>query len=119
MTQDAPLLSVVIPSRNRMDYAKSAIRSVLSIPCSELELVVEDNSDSNQLETRIRGTVIYIAPERAVFRQRSSVARSPIIRSDQPCGLSIAQNQPNRQTASRAGALLVSLSCEEFCNASC
>ncbi len=56
-TQGSVLLSIVIPTKDRMDYAKSAIRSVLSIPCSELELVVEDNSDFNQLELWVRDNI--------------------------------------------------------------
>jgi hypothetical protein len=44
-----PLLSIVIPTRNRKRYAISAIKSILSIHSNELELVVQDNSDSDDL----------------------------------------------------------------------
>lgn len=46
---DTPLLSVFIPTRNRAKYAYSAIRSVLATPDARLELVVQDNSESDAL----------------------------------------------------------------------
>jgi hypothetical protein len=46
---DAPLMSIVIPTRNRARYAKSAIRSILKFPASGIELVVQDNSDGGEL----------------------------------------------------------------------
>jgi len=48
-----PLLSIVIPTRNRSLYAISAIQSVLEIPDPRLELVVQDNSDSRELESYV------------------------------------------------------------------
>lgn len=53
-TRAIPLLSIVIPTRNRMPYAISAIQSILEIGDSALELVVQDNSDSRALEEWIR-----------------------------------------------------------------
>lgn len=44
------ILSIVIPTRNRFTYIKSAIRSVLAISSREIELVIHDSSDSNELE---------------------------------------------------------------------
>ncbi len=44
-----PLISVVIPTRNRFQYVKSAITSILDINDSRIELVIQDNSDSNEL----------------------------------------------------------------------
>jgi glycosyltransferase involved in cell wall biosynthesis len=46
-----PLLSIVIPTRNRIPYAISSIKSILRIPSGEFELVVQDNSDTRELET--------------------------------------------------------------------
>lgn len=43
------LLTIVIPTRNRSEYAKSAIRSILEIEDDRLELVVHDNNDNNEL----------------------------------------------------------------------
>ncbi|MNT58405.1 Spore coat polysaccharide biosynthesis protein SpsA [compost metagenome] len=47
--QDIPLLSIIIPTRNRKEYAASAIRSILSIPSEDFELIVQDNSDNDEL----------------------------------------------------------------------
>lgn len=44
-----PLLSVVIPTKNRMRYTIHSIRSILSIEDPELELVISDNSASDEL----------------------------------------------------------------------
>jgi len=48
--ESLPVLSVVIPTRNRVPYAISTIQSILEIPDPRLELVVQDNSDSRDLE---------------------------------------------------------------------
>lgn len=55
--KNSPLLSIVIPTRNRQEYAISAITSILSISAPDLELVVQDNSDLRDLEERIRNRV--------------------------------------------------------------
>lgn len=53
-----PLLSVVIATRNRISYAISAIQSILEIPDPRLELVVQDNSDSRDLESYVRTNIL-------------------------------------------------------------
>jgi len=55
--QNLPLLSIVIPTRNNQKYAISAIISILSITAPDLELVVQDNSDSRDLEEYIRSNI--------------------------------------------------------------
>jgi hypothetical protein len=45
------LLSIVIATRNRFPYAKSAIKSILAIRNQQFELVVQDNSETRELET--------------------------------------------------------------------
>jgi glycosyltransferase involved in cell wall biosynthesis len=55
--ENSPLLSIVIPTRNRQEYAISAITSILSISAADLELVVQDNSDSRDLEDYIRSNI--------------------------------------------------------------
>ncbi|MBI5017699.1 MAG: glycosyltransferase family 2 protein [Deltaproteobacteria bacterium] len=45
-----PLLSIVVPTRNRATYAVPAIRSLLSIPSTDIQVVVQDNSDDPELE---------------------------------------------------------------------
>lgn len=52
-----PLLSIVIPTRNRIPYAISAIQSILEIPDPTLELIIQDNSDCRDLEVWIHGNV--------------------------------------------------------------
>lgn len=45
-----PLLSIVIPTRNRQQYCIAAIDNILSYNYSSLELCIQDNSDDNQIE---------------------------------------------------------------------
>ncbi|MNK73875.1 Spore coat polysaccharide biosynthesis protein SpsA [compost metagenome] len=47
--ESTPILSIIIPTRNRPEYAISAIRSALSIASEEIELIVQDNSDGDEL----------------------------------------------------------------------
>lgn len=54
---DCPLLSVVIPTRNRLHFAISAIENVLNIKDLRLELVVQDNSDINSLELWLKNNI--------------------------------------------------------------
>ena len=49
-----PLLSIVIPTKNRQKYALSIIQTILSIKDYALELVIQDNSDTNELENSIK-----------------------------------------------------------------
>ena len=53
----SPLLSIVIPTRNRVPYAISAIQSILEIPDPRLELVIQDNSEYRDLETYVQANV--------------------------------------------------------------
>jgi len=48
-----PLLSIVIPTKNRQKYAFLTIKNILSIDHRLLELIVHDNSDSNILEKQL------------------------------------------------------------------
>ncbi len=61
----APLLTIVIPTHNRSQYAVHAIANVLSVESDELELVVHDSSDTEDLERRIGDRV---ADSRLVYR---------------------------------------------------
>jgi glycosyltransferase involved in cell wall biosynthesis len=45
-----PILSIVIPTRNRQIYARYAIEAILSFQSEEFELIIHDNSDNNDLE---------------------------------------------------------------------
>lgn len=53
MNSNRPLISILIATKNRQKYAESAVQSILSIDDDRLELVIQDNSDTNELETRI------------------------------------------------------------------
>lgn len=52
-----PLLSIVIATRNRIPYAISAIRSILDIPDPLMELVLQDNSDTRELELYVQENI--------------------------------------------------------------
>jgi len=54
---NTPLLSIVIPTRNRIPFCISVIESILNIPDARLELVVQDNSDSLELEQHVKKNV--------------------------------------------------------------
>jgi glycosyltransferase involved in cell wall biosynthesis len=49
-----PLLSIVIPTRNRFKYVKHTIISILSFNYSRIELIIQDNSDNNELSLWIK-----------------------------------------------------------------
>lgn len=53
----SPILSIIIPTRNRAKYAKYSIQSVLRISSSQLEVVVQDNSDNDDLETFLSSNI--------------------------------------------------------------
>jgi glycosyltransferase involved in cell wall biosynthesis len=52
-SNNKPLLSIVIPTKNRFEYALKAIESCLRIQEDNYELIVEDNSSNNDLEEAI------------------------------------------------------------------
>lgn len=47
------LLSVVIPTKNRQIYCLSAVESILSLPNSNIQIIVQDNSDDLKLSTML------------------------------------------------------------------
>lgn len=53
-----PLISVVIPTKNRIQYIKSAITSILAINDQRIELVIQDNSDTDELKSWINDNII-------------------------------------------------------------
>ena len=48
------LLSVVIPTRNRQEYAIQAIKQVLNVTGEETQIVIQDNSDNTTLYDSIK-----------------------------------------------------------------
>lgn len=50
-----PLLSVVVPTHNRSDYALACIGAVLAFDSADLQLVMTDTSTDNRLYDRLHG----------------------------------------------------------------
>ena len=48
-----PLLSIIIPTKNRQKYAISIINNILTINNENFELIISDNSDSAKLKEYI------------------------------------------------------------------
>ena len=44
-----PLLSIIIPTKNRQEYCKKSILHILSVESQEIHLVIKDNSDNEEL----------------------------------------------------------------------
>ena len=55
--KSSPLLTVVIPTHNRQQYARYAIESVLSINSSKLQLVVHDTSNTDELQLLVANSI--------------------------------------------------------------
>lgn len=49
MTDEKPILSIIIPTRNREKYCINAINHILSLNEMDFELVIQDNSDSHEI----------------------------------------------------------------------
>lgn len=48
------LLSVIIPTKNREEYAIMAVEQILGIECDELQVIVQDNSITDSLSNSIK-----------------------------------------------------------------
>jgi hypothetical protein len=68
-----PLLSIVIPTRNRGKYLRSTIRSILRWKATEFELVIHDNGDTAEVRDGITAEFsdcrlrYYYTPEQLSF----------------------------------------------------
>lgn len=51
--QTKPLLSIVIPTKNRQRYCLSAIQSILNLNDPDIQIVIQDNSTDEQLRAQI------------------------------------------------------------------
>lgn len=60
-----PLLSIVIATKNRQKYALSAVESILSIEDGRIEVIIQDNSDDENLSTMLQQ---YKSDPRLVYR---------------------------------------------------
>jgi len=49
-----PLLSILIPTKNREEYALKVVYHILEIKDDRIQLVIYDNSDTNKLENLLR-----------------------------------------------------------------
>ena len=48
-----PILSIVIPTKNRQRFCLSAIKSILNIDDERIQIVIQDNSDDQSLEEQL------------------------------------------------------------------
>ncbi|ASA23805.1 glycosyltransferase family 2 protein [Paenibacillus donghaensis] len=48
--QDKYIISIIIPTKNRTEYALKTVEQILSISDTDIQLVLQDNSDTNELE---------------------------------------------------------------------
>lgn len=48
------LISIVIPTKNRQEYAIETIKQILLSPEPDIQVVIQDNSDDNKLEDMLR-----------------------------------------------------------------
>lgn len=53
MTEPMPLLSLVIPTRNRQPYLLALLGALRASPRQDFEIVIQDNSDTNTLEATV------------------------------------------------------------------
>jgi glycosyltransferase involved in cell wall biosynthesis len=55
--KNRPILSIIVPTRNRAKYAAPLIRSLTKIPSDQLEIVIHDNSDNTELEDAVKAGI--------------------------------------------------------------
>ena len=63
------ILSIIIPTKNRQKYCLAAIRQILSLNLSEIEICIQDNSDTDIL----RNEILSIASENIVYNYHEGV----------------------------------------------
>lgn len=49
-----PILSIVIPTKNRQKYCLATIEQILKLQLEKVEIVVQDNSDENLLQKQVK-----------------------------------------------------------------
>lgn len=49
------LLSIVIPTKNRQYYASMAVKQIISVTAENIQIVIQDNSDTNELLSMLGG----------------------------------------------------------------
>lgn len=63
------LLSIIIPTKNRQKYCLAAIRQILSLNLSEIEICIQDNSDTDILRNEISS----ISSENIVYNYHEGI----------------------------------------------
>jgi glycosyltransferase involved in cell wall biosynthesis len=53
MSKDSYLLSILVPTRNRIDYAFETTKQILSIEDNRIQLIIQDNSDETILFNKL------------------------------------------------------------------
>jgi glycosyltransferase involved in cell wall biosynthesis len=53
-----PIISIIIPTKNRVDYIYSCATSLLSINSDEFEVVIHDNSDNDKTEIVLKELLV-------------------------------------------------------------
>lgn len=77
---ELPLVSILLPTHNRPDYAEQALRSALAQSYPALEIVVSDNSDDERTRERLAP---YLAQHPRLRYQR--IASCPPLENFQHC----------------------------------
>jgi glycosyltransferase involved in cell wall biosynthesis len=52
-----PVLSIVVPTRNRSEYARYCLKNLISVESPDFEVVVQDNSDNDSLGSIVRAEI--------------------------------------------------------------
>ena len=52
-----PLLSIIIATKNRVQYCINSIEAILNFPENDFELVVQDNTDNYELKDYINSHI--------------------------------------------------------------
>lgn len=68
--ENNPILSILIPTKNREKYALNVVQHILSIDSSKFQLIIQDNSDTNKLESLLSD---YINDSRLRYYYHSEV----------------------------------------------
>jgi len=72
MSQNEPLVSVVIPTYNRCGYLQQAIESVLSQSCGDFEVIVVDDGSTDETAQ----VIAKFSDERVRYLYQSNAGRS-------------------------------------------
>lgn len=52
-----PKLSIIIPTKNRQKYALDCVKTIVNFKNNDFEIIVQDNSDNNSLETMLDNSI--------------------------------------------------------------